>query len=80
MYLHLGSSVSADTSEIIGVFDMDNATVSGATRDFLNRAQREGRLITVSSDLPKSVIVTDEGIYISPISARTLLRRARKPY
>ena len=80
MYLHLGQDVIVNERTIVGVFDMDNSTVSRHTRAFLARAQREGRVVNVSLELPKSFIVCEEKgretAYISQISTATLLRRA----
>ncbi|HJB98326.1 MAG TPA: DUF370 domain-containing protein [Candidatus Acutalibacter pullicola] len=80
MYLHLGQDVIVNERTIVGVFDMDNSTVSRHTRAFLARAQREGRVVNVSLELPKSFIVCEENgretVYISQISTATLLRRA----
>ena len=80
MYLHLGQDVIVNERIIVGVFDMDNSTVSRHTRAFLARAQREGRVVNVSLELPKSFIVCEENgretVYISQISTATLLRRA----
>ena len=39
MYLHAGNDKIIRTKSIIGIFDMDNATQSADTRDFLRRAQ-----------------------------------------
>ena len=80
MYLHLGQDVIVNDRTIVGVFDMDNSTVSRHTRAFLARSQREGRVVNVSLELPKSFIVCEENgretVYISQISTATLLRRA----
>ena len=80
MYLHLGQDVIVNERTIVGVFDMDNSTVSRHTRAFLARAQREGRVVNVSLELPKSFIVCEENgretVYISQISTATLMRRA----
>jgi len=60
MYLHLGQSVVVPEEEVIGIFDLDNTTGSHITRKFLSDAQREGRVIAVTEDLPKSFIVCSE--------------------
>ena len=39
MYLHLGQNTVVDTEQLLGVFDLDNSTVSKHTRDFLARAE-----------------------------------------
>jgi hypothetical protein len=80
MYLHLGSDVSVKTSDIIGIFDMDNTTVSAKTRAFLKTAQKNEQILDVTEDLPKSFIITNTAnkncVYISSLATRTLLKRA----
>ena len=80
MYLHLGSDVSVKISDIVGIFDMDNTTVSAKTRAFLKIAQKNGEICDVTEDLPKSFIITNifgkTIVYISSLATRTLLKRA----
>ena len=68
------------TADILGIFDMDTSTVSNPTRDILNFAEKNGRVINVSFELPKSFIVCNEdgklNVYISQISPVTLQKRA----
>ena len=45
MYLHLGQDTIVNERDIVGVFDLDNSTVSRHTRDFLSKAQKEGRVV-----------------------------------
>ena len=47
MYLHLGQSVAVPHREILGIFDLDNASWAYKTREFLERAEQEGRVISV---------------------------------
>ena len=80
MYLHIGSSISVPTDDIIGIFDLDNASTSRVTRDFLKAAEAEGMLAAVGGDLPKSVVVccptgSWQRVYISPLASSTLLGR-----
>ena len=82
MYLHLGQNVVVPFREVLGVFDLDNASFSHRTRAFLERAEKEGRVVNISADLPRSFVLCGEGrqgpplIYLSPLSPATLLRRA----
>lgn len=82
MYLHLGQDTIVMTDRIVGVFDLDNSTVSKHTRDFLAKAQKEGRVVDVTYELPKSFIVCENGgietVYLSQMSPATLLRRTRE--
>ncbi len=79
MYIHLGNNIMLPTNEIIGIFDLENTTISKRTRDFLNKAEKSGKVITVSYDLPRSFVVAEKKgdikIYISQISSTTLRRR-----
>ena len=79
MYLQIGTEDFIKTEDIIGIFDLDNTTVSKASRDYLNFAEKQGLSKTVSFDLPKSFIVTEEKgkrtVYISPYSTNTLFKR-----
>ncbi len=85
MYLHLGQNIVITFEEIIGIFDLDNTTVAKKTRDYLSKAQKEGRVIEVSNELPKSFIVCNDKqggvvIYLSQISTPTLLKRTEDPF
>lgn len=79
MYLHLGQETVVRTRDILGVFDLDTATVSKHTRAFLASAEKRGQVVNVTSELPKSFIVTcglKPTVYISQISAATLKKRS----
>ncbi len=80
MYLHLGHDTVIRKEEILGIFDMETATVSKHTRDYLSVKEKQGRCVTVSYELPGSFVVcTDkdgnETVYISQLSASALFRR-----
>ena len=79
MYLHLGQSVVVPHSQILGVFDLDNASWAYKTREFLERAEQAGRVVWLGDDLPRSFVVVggEAGppmIYISQLSPATLLK------
>lgn len=82
MYLHLGQDTVVNTEQLVGVFDLDNTTVSKHTRAYLAQAQQQGRVVNVSAELPKSFIVcVDEGVetvYLSQLTPGTLLKRSRQ--
>lgn len=73
MYIYLGNNKTVRKKDIVAIFDMDTSTVSVSTRNFLTRAQREGRVVTLGYDLPKSfIIMRDETVYLSPYNTSTL--------
>lgn len=43
--------------DIIGVFDLDTSTVSGVTKNFLSKAEKDGRITDINI-LPKSFVLT----------------------
>ncbi len=79
MYLFLGGDVSVWENDVIGIFDMDNTTIAKSTRGFLSRVQKEGSVINVTEELPKSFCVSSEKnmekVYISQLSPATLKKR-----
>ncbi len=81
MYLHLGEQKVVKKRDIIGIFDMDTATVMKSSRNFLNLAEKRGETETLSYELPKSFIVCKnkrqkrKTVYISQITPSTLLKR-----
>lgn len=78
MYIHLGNGRIVREKEIIGVFDLDLSTLSKTTRAFLSQAEKEGRLEITSDEIPRSVIVTDEKIYMSVLSPKAICGRMAK--
>lgn len=75
IYLHIGNNYSVDIRNIIGIFDMDNTTVTDITKKLLDKAEREKRLFLATYELPKTFIITSRKIYISQLSASTLKKR-----
>ena len=57
MFLSIGNDMAVRDRSIIGIFDLDNTSTSKRTREFLNRAEREGEVIPCD-DLPKSFITS----------------------
>lgn len=78
MYLSIGNDMAVRESSVIGIFDMDNTSTSKRTREFLNKAEKEG-LVVPCDDLPKSFIITAEygltKVHLSSLSAYTLEKR-----
>lgn len=75
IYLHIGNNYSVDVREIIGIFDMDNTTVTSCTKELLDKAQKEKRLFLATYELPKTYIITKKRVYISQLAASTLKKR-----
>ncbi len=77
MYIHIGGECSIPEKMIVGIFDLDEVTKeNSSTKDFLKRAEKEGHIENVSYELPRSVVVAVDKVYLSPISAYTIRKRA----
>ena len=77
--------------KIIGIFDLDKTTVKKDTREFLKINEQKGLVQTVGFYIPLPFSVTAEkknsakkskekqknGVILSPVSASTLLSRAK---
>ena len=80
MYLHLGQDTVVKLSEVVAIFDLEHASIAKATKRYLALAQKQGLVVNVSTELPKSfvVCVDEKGrttVYISQISSATLKKR-----
>ena len=71
----LAPSVLLPRDAVVGVFDLDTATVSKHTRDFLRRAQEAGAVVTAGEDLPQSFIIAADCVYLSPQSSAGLTKK-----
>ena len=86
MYLSIGNDFAVRDKSILGIFDLDNTTVSRHTRKTLNEAEKAGRVINVTDDLPKTFVITtppgkktgEEMVYLCQLSTGTLKKRSKK--
>lgn len=81
MFIHLGQTTTVKKSDIVGIFDLDTSTVSVHTRNFLKKAEQNNQVINVSTELPKSFVITStarkkQTVYISQLAASTLEKRS----
>ena len=84
VFLHVGNNKSIKTEDIVGIFDMDTSTVSKVTRDFLTKAQKNGEVVNVTDEIPKSFILTckkkerEPKVIISQLAVQTLNERQKR--
>ena len=80
MYLNIGGDMAVREKSIIGIFDLDNTTTSKRTREFLDRAEKEGQVVPCD-ELPKAFVLTAEygmdRIFLTSLSATTLEKRMK---
>ncbi|SJZ79581.1 extracellular matrix regulator RemB [Selenihalanaerobacter shriftii] len=74
MLLHLGNDYMIPTKDVVLIADIES-TSSEITEEFLEIAEEEGFIKNFSKGEPKSFVITDETIYYSNISSKTLRKR-----
>lgn len=59
MYLHIGNGESIKSESVIGIFDLDTATVSKNTKKLISYHQKRGEVSYKDIDLPRSFVLCD---------------------
>lgn len=80
MFLHVGNNKNIRIKNIVGIFDMDNSTVSAVSRKYLTGKQKAGLVESAAEgEIPKSFVVYyDRGEYricFSQLSSSSLMGR-----
>jgi hypothetical protein len=68
--------------DIIGIFNLETTTITPRGREFLNYAQKNGAVVSLSDELPQSYVLADgavvDTVYLSELSPAAMRRRAEK--
>ena len=80
MFLHFGQNEIVPSRRVIGIFDLDKCSYSKRTREYLSAADKEGVVLDISGDIPKSFVVCDHPyhpqiVYLSQLNSTTLQKR-----
>ena len=78
MYLHIGQNEILPDRRVIGIFDLDKCSYG---KEYLTRAEKDGVVLDVSGEIPKSFVVCDHPyhrqiVYLSQLNSTTLQKRA----
>ena len=80
MYLSIGNDMAVRERSVIGIFDLDNTTVTPRGRLFLEKAEKAGEVVPCD-DLPKSYVLTAEygmtRLYLTSYNTATLEKRMK---
>ena len=80
MFLYLGGDITVKSEDVIGIFDIEECSVSRMTADYLNSCQKKGVVENVSSEMPKAFIVCSDKTYITNVSNQTINKRGKYKY
>ena len=81
MYLYIGADFAVRDRSILGIFDLDNTSYSKHSRNFLREAEKQGEVVTITEDLPKSFVLTEEfgmnRVYLTQFKSVALEKRLK---
>lgn len=78
MYIHLGGEKIVRASELIAIFDVYIEKPSKISKQFIHHAEQNKLIEYIGDEEPKSIVITQDKIYYSPISSMTLKKRAHQ--
>ncbi|MBU7594120.1 extracellular matrix regulator RemB [Metabacillus halosaccharovorans] len=75
MYIHLGDNHVVPSKEVVMILDRQSSQDSSIVDEFF-KEQRD-KIVQLASNDAKSIIITLDKIYFSPLSSSTLKKRAQ---
>ena len=79
MKVYLAGETFVKDTDIIGIFDLDSATISKSTREYLNTQETDKKIVYSNLlEFPRAFVVTDDKTIITPIASKTISRRIEK--
>ena len=83
MYIHLGRDYVLNDRDVIGIFNLETTTISPRGREFLNYAQKNGAVVSLSEELPQCDVLADalvDTVYLSELSSTAMKKRTEAPF
>jgi extracellular matrix regulatory protein B len=77
MYIHLGDEVVIQTKHVVAIFDFQVYTSSPVNEELLSVLSSTANYEKIGNENTKSIIITTDKIYLSPLAPNTLKRRAQ---
>lgn len=77
MFIHLGEELVIRSEDVIAIIDGQLAESSTIMSEFIKGQERAKNITEVSSGSVKSIVITKDGVYFSPLSSVTLKRRSQ---
>ena len=83
MYIHLGRDYVLNDRDIIGIFNLETTTITPRGREFLNYAQKNGAVVSLTEELPQCYVLADapvDTVYLSELSSTAMKKRTEAPF
>jgi len=75
VYIHLGDNYVVPSKEVVMILDRQSSQESSIVNEFFKKQQ--DKIVQLASNDAKSIIITLDKIYFSPLSSSTLKKRAQ---
>ncbi|WP_453992613.1 extracellular matrix regulator RemB [Bacillus nitroreducens] len=75
MFIHLGDNVMVRSSDVIAILDRQLLKSSSIVNEYIDL--QKDRVVELSNGNTKSVVVTVDKVYFSPLSSSTLKKRSQ---
>ena len=78
MFVHIGGEYTILVDSVISLVNLETVQASSSDMNaFLKLQEDENILEYVSEEIPRSLILTDDRTYVSPLSVATILKRVQ---
>ena len=76
MFIHLGGEKIIRSGELIAIFDLSVERNSKVSKQSVQQAKKKQLIEVIGEEESKSLVVTKDKVYYSPVSTSTLKKRA----
>ncbi|MFT8321804.1 MAG: extracellular matrix/biofilm biosynthesis regulator RemA family protein [Bacillus sp. (in: firmicutes)] len=76
MYVHIGENILVRALDIVTILNKQTMASSEVTVEFLEKQKK--RIVHAENSSCKSIVITRDAIYFSPIASNTLKKRSYK--
>lgn len=78
MFIHIGGDTVIRSSDVVAILNSDGKDSPKVTKEFLkDRKKDHTALVDTTNDVIKSIVITKDYVYLSPISSLTLKKRSQ---
>jgi hypothetical protein len=77
LFIHLGEDIVIQAQEVIAIFDFELSESSSEMKGLVKHYRTREALMDIGGELNKSIVLTNEKVFLSPLSSVTLKRRSQ---
>lgn len=79
MFVNIGANTIIKKRDVIAVFDIETTTGAETTREFLRKSNKRSEIVTLTEELPRSMVVCNSrngiSLYVTDVSSAAIKRR-----